>query len=411
MFNNSGLSLEQAPPIKVVLRFFLSGSIFGVIFSLYLLLNPNILSNLYSSQALIATHLFTLGVMASFMFGALFQMLPVICGVAIKKPTNISLKVNYFLIFGVIFLLLFFNFGSEVFSIFSIFFLAITIFTTAFIMIKELIFLKHNNSSRGMLLSLFALVFVAIFGIILVIMRSGYSLGFDYENLKYIHFSFGIFGWIALLIISVSFQVIEMFYVTKAYNKNYAKYLPIAILTLLILNIFFGYKIFDYITAFLISIHALLTISRLKNKKRALSDATVYFWFFGMGLFILFFISFIFGFLTLAAIFYIFFALSVVFAMSYKIVPFLVWFHLNAKGYFDAPMMHEVASLKYAKINFYFFVASFALLISSVQFTILWQIGSFSLFISFLMLLLMIYNAWHKYQYVLENGKRFEFNY
>ena len=34
MFSQGGLSLEQAPPISVVLRFFITGGIFGVIFFL-----------------------------------------------------------------------------------------------------------------------------------------------------------------------------------------------------------------------------------------------------------------------------------------------------------------------------------------------------------------------------------------
>jgi len=31
MFNQNGLSLDQAPPISVVFRFFLSGALFGIL--------------------------------------------------------------------------------------------------------------------------------------------------------------------------------------------------------------------------------------------------------------------------------------------------------------------------------------------------------------------------------------------
>jgi len=103
--------------------------------------------------------------------------------------------------------------------------------------------------------------------------------------------------------------------------------------------------------------------------------------------------------------------MSVVYAMAYKIVPFLVWFHLNAKGYFDAPMMYEVIHPKYAKINLYLFVISFLILITTPLIGISLQIGALIFIASFFMLFLAIYRALHKYYYVLENGKRFEFNF
>ncbi len=60
------------------------------------------------------------------------------------------------------------------------------------------------------------------------------------------------------------------------------------------------------------------------------------------------------------------FALSIVFAMLHKIVPFLTWFHLNAQGYFTAPMMHEVIHPKTAKKRFWIHLAAIATLILSL---------------------------------------------
>ena len=102
MFNNNGLSMEQAPPIKVILRFFLTGSIFGIVAGFMLFFYSDNLNNFSASSTLATVHILALGVMASFMFGALFQMLPVICGVSIKEPENLSLRVNYALVFGTI---------------------------------------------------------------------------------------------------------------------------------------------------------------------------------------------------------------------------------------------------------------------------------------------------------------------
>ncbi len=42
----------------------------------------------------------------------------------------------------------------------------------------------------------------------------GVSTSGDFLALRQLHLGLGLLGWIALLILSVSFQVIEMFYVT-----------------------------------------------------------------------------------------------------------------------------------------------------------------------------------------------------
>ena len=420
MFNNSGLSMEQAPPIKVVLRFFLTGSVFGIIAGIMLFFSNDI-NNIYSAQTLIITHTLTLGVMASFMFGALFQMLPVLAGVHIKAPVKLSMRINYALIFGTLFLLLAFYNGAVINYIFAMALLGFALFATSYIMVRQLLKIKHSASSKGMLLSLLTLSLVAIFGIIMLLERLGIPIGLNYLHLKEIHFSFGVFGWIAMLIISVSFQVIEMFYVTPPYPKIYAKYMPLALFLLLLLNIlsaFFAPKLMHFIqtaAVLAVAVHAVLTLMRLKQKKRAVTDATILFWALAMVSYLLFTATCIANlFITvpplLTASFFALFALGTVFAMVYKIVPFLVWFHLNAQGYFDAPMMHEIASAKYARINLYLFSSLLILVIFTSFSKFFCQLVSIILIISFFMLFYMMYRGWHKYLYVLKNGKKFEFN-
>jgi hypothetical protein len=69
---------------------------------------------------------------------------------------------------------------------------------------------------------------------------------------------------------------------------------------------------------------------------------------------------------ALSYIFFASFALSIVFAMFYKIVPFLTWFHLNSQGYFTAPMMHEVIHPKTAKKHLYIHLATIITFILSI---------------------------------------------
>jgi cbb3-type cytochrome oxidase subunit 1 len=84
---NQGLSLDQAPPINIPFRFFLSAPFFGVLMSFVFFFVPfNELSNQYSHFAIGLIHLFTLGILSMIIFGAMQQMMPVLAGAIIKQP-------------------------------------------------------------------------------------------------------------------------------------------------------------------------------------------------------------------------------------------------------------------------------------------------------------------------------------
>jgi hypothetical protein len=84
----AGLSLEQAPPFNVPLRFFLTAPWFLVLAALTDCCGkgPDIFASRWLPAALALTHLLTLGFMAQVMLGALLQMLPVVVGVVVPRP-------------------------------------------------------------------------------------------------------------------------------------------------------------------------------------------------------------------------------------------------------------------------------------------------------------------------------------
>jgi len=415
LFQNSGLSLEQAPPISVVLRFFLVGSIFGVVSGFWLFLKGSGVLNPTSFEAQIMTHLLTLGVMLSFMLGALFQMLPVLAGVTIKEPTKRAIYTQYPLIVGVIFLLISFKEGGF-YYIFALLFLAIALIPTVTLMLRNLLLIEtHSPSSRGMGFALFNLLSLSVLGSLMLAIRLGFDI-FDYNAIKFSHINFGLYGWIALLIISVSFQVIEMFYVSAPYPKKVGRYLPFLLTLLLVLyfisalNLKFFTQLFESVIFLILIVYATLTLNRLFKRKRPLADATIRFWQIGMVMLIASsLLSLIDSFRELNYSLYIAFALSVIFAMSYKIVPFLTWFHLNAQGYFNAPMMHEVVSPKYAKLHLYIHILTILLAIVAPFYQELYRAVGVLLIISFTLLGVAIYRAWHKYLDTQANGERFNF--
>ena len=424
MFNQNGLSLDQAPPISVVFRFFLSGSLFGILAGLFILIFQSTIFDIRSSEALILTHTFTLGIMLSFMFAALFQMLPVIAGVTLKSPIQKAQLVQYPFVAGVITLLFAFNFHYPwLFGLASVL-LGSSILYIVTVMLKNLLRLpNHSASSKGMSLTLIALALVILLALYLTATLSGISEGSYYLQLREAHFSFGLFGWIALLIISISFQVIEMFYVTPAYPKFVSGYLPLKVLLLLLVGLsisFFAPKIWVLIDIFLALVltgYALLTLKRLTQRKRPLTDATVWFWRLGLSALILSMLSMLIDTFTetktiqeLSYIFFATFALSIVFAMFYKIVPFLTWFHLNSQGYFTAPMMHEVIHPKTAKKHLYIHLATVASFIITLWIPALLTLSGLLVILSFAWMTWQIIHAWKLYIHTQKTGEKFDMN-
>jgi len=422
MFEQGGLSLDQAPPISVVFRFFFGGAIFGMLAGFLMLVFHNAIFLSYSTEALIFTHTLTLGVMLSFMFAALFQMLPVIAGVTLKSPIKRANLVQYPFVLGTFLLLFAFWLSSSLLFALASLFLASSILYIVLVMLVNLVKLKnHSSSSKGMLFALLSLVFVVFMALYLTATLAGVNSGEYYSSVKEAHYSFGLFGWVALLIISISFQVIEMFYVTPPYPKLVSKYLPLTLLTLLVVTSIIGlfnsyiWILSNLLLAFGLSGYALLTLKRLTQRKRPLTDATVWFWRMGMSSLILSMILMavtqfkeIALLQTLSYIFSASFALSIVFAMFYKIVPFLTWFHLNSQGYFTAPMMHEVIHPKTAKKHLYIHVSTIVSFVLSIFIPQIIMLAGLLTMLSFGWMAYQIIHAHLLYIKIEKTGEKFD---
>ena len=423
MFNQNGLSLDQAPPISVVFKFFFTGALFGILSGISILFFKTSIFNTSSVEAITFTHLLTLGVMLSFMFAALFQMLPVIAGITLTSPQKKSNLLLYPFILGLTSLLLAFNLRQHTWLfLLAAGLLGFAIFTTIIPMLSKLLTLEHHTpSSKGMSIALLALGIVILLALYLLSTLSGSIDGLYYTQLKTAHYSFGLFGWIALLIISISFQVIEMFYVTPPYPKSIRSYLPLTLFIILCITTFLGFfypevwGISHTLLALLLTIYALLTLKRLTQKKRPLSDATVWFWRLGLSALVISMPFIILGEFTdlalvkpLSYIFFTAFALSIVFAMFYKIVPFLTWFHLSSQGYFKAPMMHEIIHPKTAMKHLYIHVATIVTFILSLFINTFILLAALLMVLSFSWMAYQIIHAHKLYKETQKNGGKFD---
>ena len=424
MFQNNGLSLEQAPPISVVLRFFLAGSVWGTGAGIWLALKGPESIDPSDFSALIMTHMLTLGVMLSFMFGSLFQMLPVLAGISFRHPEEMAVRAQYPVIAGTFLLISAFATSSGALYILAGLLLSAGILPVAASMLKRLYSLRdHSPSSRGIGFSVYNLLLLFSIGIWLAAIMGGWTRHGDLLVLRQLHLDLGLFGWISLLIISVSFQVIEMFYVTPPYPKVYARWLPLTVTGLLSLELAAALNFpaaIPWIESFVgggLLIHSLQTLRKLSQRRRPLTDATVWFWRVGMATLamsvFLLWSKHVFGLPPLMEellySMYTAFALSIVFAMTYKIVPFLVWFHLNAQGYFKAPLMHEVIHPRTAMRHLSIHMSTLLAAVAACFMPTLWHLTGILLFLSFFWISVVVYRAWHLYIHIRNTEKRFDF--
>jgi hypothetical protein len=274
-----------------------------------------------------------------------------------------------------------------------------------------------------MMMALMALLGVVGLGLYLSGTLGGIAEGDYYAKVKTLHYSFGLWGWISLLIIAISFQTIEMFYVTPPHPTWMRKGLGWGILTLLVLSPFgsllwAGFSpLIETLLALLLIGYAGTTFYRLTQRKRPLADATIWFWRMGLislvvsMLLVVLCLSLAWPALSmLRSVAFASFAISILFAMLYKIIPFLTWFHLNSEGYLTAPMMHEVIHPKTAKKHLYIHLAAIGLLLLAPFVPLVVHVGGLMMAVSFGWLLYQIVHAMTLYRSTQAHGEKFDLN-
>ena len=347
----SSLSTEQAPPISVPLRFFTAAPLFLLLAALMLVSGAdNPFADMHSPALLAATHCITLGFMAMIMMGAMQQILPVVIGSPMPASRLTAWLTFLPLISGALLLSAGFMLGKPV-----LFNLAWPLLGLAFITFisASLISLArapaHNATRTAILLSILALGGAIALGMLLA---HGYATGslLPYAQLATAHISLSLGGWVLLLIVGVSYQVVPMFQLTPNYPKWLANGLTPAIFVVLLLSLLplllepmpHWLVIVAQSVVWLLAGCFAVTILILQSKRRRrVADATLSFFRLGMMSLLcaaLLYLATLFfpanerlGTLY-AEIFLLGFAMSLMHGMLYKIVPFLVWFHLFRGG-------------------------------------------------------------------------------
>lgn len=419
MYN--GLSLDQAPPISVVIRFFLTVPLFGILMSAVVFFNPDTILIPSHPLSLSVIHLMFLGVITMAMIGALFQMQSVLGGKPIPSASGNAFIIHAFLVIGVLSLAGAFAYTVPPLFTVAAVFLGASILYSANLILPLLFGGVTHDTLRGMRLALISLAVAAVLGIVMATEYANSSFSALHEAIRGAHYSLGLIGWIATLIIAVAFQVVEMFYVTTPYSlwcKRNAFRLISAALILKIIWLVFTLPfvwMFDLVIGALLAGFIVTTVKRLQQRKRRVSDVSIWFWLFGMLLlsialsgYTVFEATAYAPMQSVSLIAFAFFALAIILGMIGKIVPFLVWFHLNSAGYMDVPIMSDIIPKSRAKWVFILFVIASSAALGGTFSLELLALGALASCVMFALVLFNLIKALKLYRHVQLNGRRFE---
>jgi len=368
----NGLSLEQAPPISAPLRFYLTAPLFAIIAGVLLLLSDSsALQSRYSIDSIVITHAITIGFMSFIMLGSLTQMLPVLAGVKIYRVDLITKASHLALVFGTLFMIMGLKFEMPLLNTLAIILLAsgfLAMIVVIFMAIKKV--KNFTPTVTGMSVSLIFALFSVLMGLFLLFSYIDADAAIYRNIVANTHSVWAIFGFAGVLIVGVSFQVLPMFYVAPKFKDFYQKrvvlFISLSLMLWMITSLFYeAYSVVAklWLVLFFASFAAIF-LQKIKNRKRKVSDITLLYYktssvFLAFGSIFWIVDEYYFSeHIVVTSILIGGFILSIIIGMLYKIVPFLIWFHLNAMGYMSIPTMNEMIDKKWAFIQFALFVAS-----------------------------------------------------
>ncbi len=430
MTTQSGLSLTQAPPLSVPLRFFLTAPLFGILAAVVFIgSGPDTLLSRWTAATLAATHLMTLGYASLVMVGAISQMLPVLVGAPMPRPLLVSTIIHILLTLGTLMLagglLLDNNEAIQIAMLLlgSGFLLFITVSIFCLTRAKA-----HNSTVSGMWLAVGSLLVAVALGLRLAAEHIGYFDTVLSKSWTDVHLAWSLVGWMGILVIGVAYEVVPMFQMTPRYPQWMQRWLTKLILAGLVLwacisllpivNPATQALLMGALSSALATSLALFagtTLYLQRRRRRRLKDVTLQFWHLAMYSLLACALLWIagqlwpalanwqkFGYL-LGTLFIAGFVVSVINGMLYKIVPFLVWLHLQSQNSarIKLPNMKEIILNRWAQRQFYLHGLSLLLFLCTV-FKPIWFLYPLAILFAFssLLLFLNIYSALRVYKKV-----------
>ncbi len=363
------ISQDFAPPFKLIAPFFIIGSIFYFLSSLYLFSFDAEVLSFSSAKILAFVHLFLLGCVMMIIFGAMAQLVPVVLEVG-HFAVELFYAIWPLLLIGTILMVCGFLYSPALLPFGG------TIVLISMMIFASEIFLTISKVKKltvvmsSILISNTFLFFGVIFGLLMALSYAG-TISINISALLSAHIGSVLGGYIVITIMGLSVVLIPMFTLSHSFSL---KPLKIAItlmstaVILLILSSFFTIDFLAYV-AYILAIISMLTYLYLiyviyKTRPRKENDIYAISL---MYAYISMIVSLSMGALyfilhkeeILLASMWLFFFGFLAFLITghmYKIIPFLVWFERFSPlvGKQKVPMLVDMVPPKSSQAQFVF---------------------------------------------------------
>ena len=412
----SNLQTANAPSPKIVIPHFVAGGIaFFVVAILLALSTTELLTAYYNNKLIAITHIVILGWASMIVFGALYQLIPVVYETSLYSEKLAKVTFWMFLV----------SVSSLSYSFWIVSYTNLLFYSSILMFLSLLLFIinlhltykktsKRNIQSKFINTGIYWLALTELMGTIIV-----FNFRYNFLNETHLHYlkihaHFGLIGWFLLLIIGSSSILIPMFMVShnlKESKLDKAYYLINIALILLSIDWLFihtQYFVIFYWLIFSTGIYFFLSYvydaysKRLKKKLDIGLKYTV----FAVVLIIvpivlaMFLIlkgettAFVLRMTTIYGFSILFGVISMlILGQTYKTLPFIVWLNKYQPyiGKQKTPFPRELYSEKIANYQFYTYLFSLSFMIFGMLFKnrITLQIGSIMLII------VAILNLWN----------------
>jgi hypothetical protein len=343
------LALEQAPPLSVPLRFFLTGPLLGAAAGALVALQWDVVTgSRWALQSLAAVHLVTAGFMLQMMAGALLQFLPVAAGANVWRPRVVGGVTHLALLAGALLLAAGFLgaggwcFRGAAFALGGGAALYVGVVGAGLLRSPAI-----GPTLPALQLAVFGLLVTVGLGVTLL-SALGWSARVPVLEVLHAHVAWGVLAWAATLVAGVAYLVVPMFQLTPPYPTRLAFTLPVLLLAAALAwtaGVLLGVTWLEWAGTVLGASgflgFAVKTLQLQAKRRRGVKDTTFFAWRLGMvGMCVAVLAAlavralpegawrirfeYLLGVVLFAGVFP-----ALISGMLYKIVPFLVWLHLH----------------------------------------------------------------------------------
>jgi len=389
MNNQNSVAGIYSPPFRIVVKYFVATILSFIVFNLMLLIDyKSISGHHFQPKILSINHILTLGFITMIIFGAMFQLVPVVLEVKLFSAILAEIQFWIYTAGTILLAYKFYFFTSSLSFEFPaiLLSLAMTIFAIN-ISITMTRVKKWNITGTYLASALFWLLITALAGYLLSKNLDSPFIKINHLQYLKLHAITAFIGWVSMVVMGVSFKLIPMFTLSQGHKLNLAKWTFFLVnIGLLGINwimhypetgiytLIFGLLIFVGIVLYLIQIFIIFKKRIRKRLDIGLKFSAFAFIVMGISALLnfsfLFFdyeriknLTLIYGFIVLVG--YISF---LIIGQMYKIVPFLVWYHKYSSkvGLEKTPMLKDMFNEKLAELQFYLMISGLVVLIPSL---------------------------------------------